>query len=88
MSPRVPTYGPEALAPITEAGEALRAARAAEAEALAHVRALVLRGYADGLTERDMAKAAGVDRMTVRAWLGKAPAAYRRKGQGIAADEA
>lgn len=45
--------------------------RAAEREATAKLRAMVLRAAARGLAEADIARRAEVDRMTVRKWLGK-----------------
>lgn len=45
-----------------------------EALAAATVRAI----REDGLSEAEAARLAQVDRMTVRNWLGKAPAAYKQ----------
>ncbi|PWJ24557.1 hypothetical protein ATK17_0649 [Branchiibius hedensis] len=46
-------------------------ARAHHTERKEHLAATVRNAYADGATEVDLAAWAGVDRMTIRRWLGK-----------------
>ncbi|WP_331764767.1 hypothetical protein [Streptomyces sp. NBC_01238] len=57
---------------VAELAQSLTAARAAELDALAGLRqaAITLIGSGDA-TESGFAKQAGIDRMTVRKWLGK-----------------
>lgn len=55
---------------LVKAGTALTKARKAEAEARTKVRAIVLEEAALGVPETRLATAAGVDRLTVRAWKG------------------
>jgi len=59
------------LADLSEHGVVHAAARAAADETRAVLRAAVSRAVEGGLSEAEAARAAGVDRMTVRSWLGK-----------------
>lgn len=52
-------------------GRKLAKARAAVAEALRIAEVLALSAHADGVPETQIATELGVDRMTVRKWLGK-----------------
>ena len=56
---------------LTQAGEQLARARAAEKAAREHARELAVAAVNDGETESGVANALGVDRMAVRTWLGK-----------------
>lgn len=53
------------------AGSALARARRNEQLWRARVRAMVVLAYDDGMSERAVTKAAQVDRMNIRNWLGK-----------------
>lgn len=56
---------------LQRAGERLRRARAALAQAMAGAEAEGLHALADGVPEVAVARALGVNRMTVRKWAGK-----------------
>ena len=62
---------------LEEAGDALAVARLAELEARTLVRELVVQEAAKGVPETRLAVAAGVDRLTIRVWLGKGREAKR-----------
>lgn len=53
------------------AGQALAQARGAAAEAAEFARQVVIMAVEDGMSEYEAARQANVDRMTIRAWLGK-----------------
>lgn len=53
------------------AGDKLSVARAAEKSARVEARAVAVGAIADGQTESTVARLLGVDRMTIRKWLGK-----------------
>lgn len=63
-----PPVGSVDLKPLADAR---RKAIAELDEATSVLRAAVLRALEDGRAEAEVARAAGVDRMTVRAWSGK-----------------
>lgn len=67
-SPFVYARGLDALG---EAGRRIESTRAAAGEALAEARRLAADAVASGASEHSVAKALGVNRMTVREWLGK-----------------
>ncbi len=69
---------PKTVRALAEAGSALMAARTAEAEALAAAKRVALKALADGVTEVDVSRSLGVDRMTVRKWAGKRPSSRAR----------
>ena len=52
-------------------GKKLARARAAAAEALRVAEVLALSAYSEGVPETQIAAELGVDRMTVRKWIGK-----------------
>lgn len=56
---------------LARAGVRWHRAKEQERRAMAVLRALIVESVADGMTEVDAAKVAGVDRMTVRRALGK-----------------
>lgn len=56
---------------LQAAGSALARARRNEQLWRARVRAVVVLAYDDGMSERAVTKAAQVDRMNIRKWLGK-----------------
>jgi DNA invertase Pin-like site-specific DNA recombinase len=56
---------------IADAGESLLRARVRAAEALAAVQQIAVMCVADGMSEAEAARRAGIDRMTVRKALGK-----------------
>ncbi len=64
-------YPPEGSVDLGLLGRARHDAKTAFDEATATLRAGVLRALEDGRAEAEVARAAGVDRMTVRAWAGK-----------------
>lgn len=68
-------HEPEPKSPLSlaEAAEAFREARTRANEATDQLRAAVLRKLATKEPEAAVARAAGVDRMTVRRWAGKLP---------------
>jgi hypothetical protein len=59
-------------------GRRLARARAAEEQARDNLAATVQEAVSAGVSEVRAAELAGVDRMTIRAWLGKSP---RARGQ-------
>lgn len=63
--------GPLIEARLAAAGAALAEARAQRADIAARLAALVQQAHAQGMPETRIARAAGVDRMTVRRYLGK-----------------
>lgn len=67
---RVMVEGPDVVA---ELGTALRKARTNEALAMAGLRQAALMLIGDAETQAGFARQAGVDRMTVRDWLGLRP---------------
>jgi hypothetical protein len=70
---------PRTLAAYVRHAEALAAHRkGAKAERDA-MRALAVKAAATGTTEVELARLGGVDRMTVREWLGKSPSAFHPK---------
>ena len=56
---------------IERAGKKLRAARSAEKEAFEEARTAAIDAIENGTSETAVAIICGVDRMTVRKWLGK-----------------
>lgn len=56
---------------VSDLADQLLRARIAEGRALAALRQAAVMAVANGQTEAGFARAAGVDRMAVRAWLGK-----------------
>lgn len=56
---------------LARAGVRWHRAKEQERRAMAVLRALIVEAVADGMTEVEAAKVAGVDRMTVRRALGK-----------------
>lgn len=68
---QVHIYPPDGSIDLGELGRARVTAIAAEREATGILRAAVLRALEAGRTEAEVARAAGVDRMTVRKWAGK-----------------
>lgn len=68
---QVQVYPPVGAVDLTALGEARRAAKEAFDETTAVLRAGVLRALEAGRAEAEVARAAGVDRMTVRSWAGK-----------------
>lgn len=62
---------PETVRTLAETGSTLMAARKAAAEAMDAAKRVGLEALADGVTEADVARSLGVDRMTVRNWAGK-----------------
>lgn len=56
---------------LERAGRKLQSARKAADDALEAARLVALAGLADGVTESEAARKLGVDRMTIRKWLGK-----------------
>lgn len=56
---------------LKRAGRKLRSARKAEQEAFEAARLAALADLAVGVSEVEIAKELGVDRMTVRKWAGK-----------------
>ena len=56
---------------LERAGARLRRARAAAEQATEEAREAALQALADGAAEAAVARALGVDRMTVRKWAGK-----------------
>ena len=61
----------ESESQVATAARELQRARAAQARAMDKVRWAVVQAVMDGMTEAEAARIAGVDRMTVRKWLGK-----------------
>lgn len=61
----------DAHARLAKAARTLQKARAALDTAMESAAAATRQAIDDGLTEVDIAKALGVNRMTVRKWLGK-----------------
>lgn len=59
------------MSDLDRAGESLRRARAALDQALKNAEAVGLLALAEGVSESAVARALGVDRMTVRKWAGK-----------------
>jgi hypothetical protein len=82
------TPSPASIQAVIDAGQVFRDAQAARDEARAALRSAVRAGYRDGITEVAMATYAGVNRMTIRDWLGKDPFRHRRKTAKPAADAA
>lgn len=66
-----PTVDMDVATELAKLGAQRRDLRAAEREATAKLRAMVLRAAARGFAEADIARRADVDRMTVRKWVGK-----------------
>lgn len=62
---------PDWIAALTEAGERLRLARDDEREVFKAAREIAVRAIAAGQPEAVCASMLGVDRMTVRKWVGK-----------------
>lgn len=56
---------------LDRAGRKLRSARKAQKAALDEAQAAAVDALAQGVTEVEVAKTLGVDRMTVRKWAGK-----------------
>ena len=56
---------------LERAGRRLRSARNAEKKAMEDARVAALAAIEDGVSEASVAKVLGVDRMTVRKWVGK-----------------
>ena len=56
---------------VTAAGAALAAARQGQAEATENLRVAVVAACTDGMPEQRAARLAGVNRMTIRKWMGK-----------------
>lgn len=56
---------------LERAGRKLRSAREAADDALEAARLVVLAEIANGVTESEAARTLGVDRMTIRKWVGK-----------------
>jgi hypothetical protein len=73
------TTSPRTLEAIARHGAELATARAATRAARDALRPLVARAVARGTTEAEVARLAGVDRMTVREWAGKTPSAFHPK---------
>ena len=63
----------EQLTAITRDGSRWKRSKQAERDAMATLYATITAAAASGITETDIARAAGVDRMTVRRALGKRP---------------
>jgi transposase len=59
------------MTPLAKAARELRVARARLDAAMEAARAVAIAEHASGTAETDIAKALGVNRMTVRRWLGK-----------------
>jgi hypothetical protein len=70
---QVQVYPPEGSVDLGELGRARADAKRAADEATAILRAGVLRALEEGREETEVARTAGVDRQTVRAWAGKQP---------------
>ena len=68
MTPELEAYH---IARLAQAGTALRAARQREAETLTAARNAALAMDSDGMSERKIGRQLGVNRKTVRKWLGK-----------------
>lgn len=68
---QVQVHPPQGSVNLAELGGARLRAKAAFDEATSVLRAGVLRAAEEGRSEVEIAKTAGVDRMTVRKWLGK-----------------
>lgn len=68
---QVRVYPPVGSVDLAALGRARDDARRAFDEATATLRAGVLRALEDGRAEAEVARAAGVTRMTVRSWAGK-----------------
>ncbi len=62
---------PKIVQQLAEAGSALATARYAIDAAMSTAKEAALAAIADGVTEVDIARSLGVDRMTVRKWAGK-----------------
>lgn len=62
---------PSGAKELQRAGDRLRRARAGLARAIEQAEAEGLRALAEGVPEAAVARALGVDRMTVRKWAGK-----------------
>jgi hypothetical protein len=56
---------------LAECGEKLKTARSTQATALALAQHLTTEAITEGVSEKRAAELLGVDRMTVRKWLGK-----------------
>lgn len=67
----VKVMAPEGAVDLEALGRTRRLAKEALDEAAAVLRAGVLRALEEGRAEAEVARAAGVDRMTVRTWAGK-----------------
>jgi DNA-directed RNA polymerase specialized sigma24 family protein len=65
-----PTVDMDVATELAKLGAQRKDLRAAEREATAKLRAMVLRAASRGFAEADIARRADVDRMTVRKWLG------------------
>jgi hypothetical protein len=68
---QVHVYPPDGSLDLTSLATERRRAQTAEREATAKLRAGVLRALEAGRAEAEVARQAGVDRMTVRSWAGK-----------------
>lgn len=67
----VRVHPPEGSINLRAIGRELGEARAAEREAAAKARSAAIQAAEEGRAEAEIARQLGVDRMTVRAWLGK-----------------
>lgn len=77
--PECVDYAADLSAQLRTAGAHLAAARSAQRHIMARLRELLPAATAAGVSEAKAARAAGVDRMTVRRLLGKPPGRYRRR---------
>jgi hypothetical protein len=68
---QVQVYTPEGSIDLTKLGKGLADARELVRERTEILKAAVHRAHEDGRAEAEIARQAGVDRMTVRSWLGK-----------------
>lgn len=66
-----PTFDMDVTAELEKLGAERAQLKQAEQETTSKLRATVHRAAARGFAEADIARRAGVDRMTVRKWLGK-----------------
>jgi DNA invertase Pin-like site-specific DNA recombinase len=68
---QIAVHAPEGSIDLTKFGKELAAARTVVREKTEILRAAVNRAAEEGRAEAEIARQAGVDRMTVRSWLGK-----------------
>jgi DNA invertase Pin-like site-specific DNA recombinase len=59
------------VTPLEKAGRDLAKTRHALAESMRHAEQLAIAADGDGVPETEIARTLGVNRMTVRRWLGK-----------------